>query len=91
VAAQAQKDQQQDQDTSATLRGCLTKGADAQQYIVADEGTGQKVAFAGPSKLDNYVNRTVEITGQVVEKGGQKSFQPQSIKSVAPSCNSSEK
>jgi hypothetical protein len=93
-AAQAQNQQQKDQQEqgeSATFKGCLTKGSDAQQYIVADESSGQKVAFAGPAKLDNYVNRTVEVTGQVVERSGQKSFQPQSIKSVAPSCNSADK
>jgi hypothetical protein len=74
--------------TPATIRGCLTKGTQAQEYVVADEKSGEKVSFGGPSKLDNYVNQTVEVTGQTVERGGEKAFQPEAIKSVASTCKS---
>ena len=83
-----QQDRQRSQDngTPATIRGCLLKGSTAQEYVVADEKSGEKVSFAGSAKLDNYVNQTVEVTGQVVERDGGKAFQPQAIKSVAATC-----
>jgi hypothetical protein len=83
---QGQRDRSEGPATPATLKGCLTKGAQAQQYMVADEATGQSVSFAAPDKLATYVNQTVELKGQFVEQGGAKTFQPESVKSVAPSC-----
>jgi len=77
--------------TPVTLKGCLTKGSQAQEYVVADEKSGEKLAFAGSAKLDSYVNQTVELSGKVVDRGGEKTFQPQSIKSVASSCNATQK
>jgi hypothetical protein len=74
-----------------TLKGCLTKGSQSQQYVVADERSGEKIAFAGSAKLDNYVNQTVEVSGKVVDRGGDKTFQPQSIKAIASSCNATQK
>jgi hypothetical protein len=89
----AQQESQRPQDDGAplTLKGCLTKGTQSQQYVVADDRSGEKVAFAGSSKLDSYVNQTVEVSGRVVDRGGDKTFQPQSIKSVASSCNATQK
>jgi hypothetical protein len=89
----AQQDSQRPKDEGApmTLKGCLTKGSQPQQYIVADEKSGEKVAFAASSKLDSYVNQTVEISGKVVDRGGDKSFQPQSVKSISSSCGSTQK
>jgi hypothetical protein len=72
----------------ATIKGCLTKGSQAQEYVVADDKSGEKVSFAGSSKLDTYLNQTVELTGQIVERGGERAFQPQAIKSVASTCKS---
>jgi hypothetical protein len=89
----AQQDSQRPQDGGAqvTLKGCLTKGSQSQQYVVADQSSGDKIAFAGPSKLDSYVNQTVEVSGKVVDRGGDKTFQPQSVKSVSSSCNGTQK
>lgn len=84
--AERERQRNQDEGTPATVRGCLTKGSQAQEYVVADERSGQKVSFAGSAKLDSYVNQTVEVTGQIVDRGGEKAFQPQSIKAVAASC-----
>ena len=53
---------------------------------MADEASGEKISFAAPSKLDSYLNQTVELKGQIVEQGGAKTFQPESVKSVAASC-----
>jgi hypothetical protein len=84
--AQRERQRSQDEGTPATIRGCLTKGSQAQEYVVADQKSGEKVSFAGSAKLDSYVNQTVELTGQIVERGGEKAFQPQAIKSVASTC-----
>ncbi len=90
-AAQQERDRSQDEGTPVTLRGCLSKGDQAQQYIIADETSGEKVSFGGPAKLDAYVNQTVEIQGQVVERAGSKVFRAQSVKSVSDSCSSQKK
>ena len=82
----AQPQDQRSEGTPATLKGCLTKGSQAQTYVVADETSGQKVMFSGSAKLDSYLNQTVEIKGEIVERGGEKSFQPQSIKTTSASC-----
>ncbi|WP_321471309.1 hypothetical protein [uncultured Paludibaculum sp.] len=86
----AQPQDQKSEGTPATLKGCLTKGSEAQMYSVADEASGQKVMFSGSAKLDNYVNQTVELTGAIVERGGEKAFQPRTIKTVAASCKSGQ-
>ena len=61
----AQQESQRPQDEAAqlTLKGWLTKGSQSQQYVVADQRSGEKIAFAAPSKLDTYVNQTVEVSG----------------------------
>jgi hypothetical protein len=87
-ARQAPPQEKKGEGTPVTLKGCLTKGSQAQTYTVADEASGEKVMFAGPAKLDSYLNQTVAITGAIVESGGEKSFQPQSIKTIAASCKS---
>ncbi|HJT89447.1 MAG TPA: hypothetical protein VJ732_16375 [Bryobacteraceae bacterium] len=69
-----------------TIRGCLAKGSQPQQYMVADETSGENVTFSGPARLDDYVNQTVELTGQYVDDGGQRTFQPRSMKAVSGSC-----
>lgn len=86
-----QPQEQKSEDTPATLKGCLTKGGDAQTYALADDMSGQKVVFSGSAKLDNYLNQTVEIQGQIVDRGGAKSFQPRTIKTVAASCKTGQK
>ncbi len=78
--------QQEEQPTSVTLRGCLTKDAQSQRFMVADENSGRNVSFDAPAQLERYVNQTVEITGRVVTRNGEKTFQPRAVKSVASSC-----
>jgi hypothetical protein len=86
-----QAPQQQQKDDSAgaqdvTLTGCLSKGASTGEYVLADKTSGNKVNFAASEKIEPYVNQTVELTGRVMDRGGEKVFQPQSVKRVAPSC-----
>ncbi|MGJ5818325.1 hypothetical protein [Paludibaculum fermentans] len=82
---------QKSEEMPATLKGCLTKGSDAQTYALADDTSGQKVVFSGSSKLDNYLNQTVELKGEIVDRGGEKSFQPRTIKTIAASCKNGQK
>lgn len=81
--------EQQTQQPPVTLTGCLTKGAQQGEYVIADSKSGEKYTFAGPDRLDQYVNHTVELTGKMMTSGGEKSFQPQSIKTVSTSCQGS--
>ncbi|HJT88044.1 MAG TPA: hypothetical protein VJ732_09310 [Bryobacteraceae bacterium] len=78
--------QRQDTGTAVTYRGCLTKGTQPQQYNLADEQSGHNVTFSGSPVLDNYVNQTVEISGEVVDNGGQQSFRAHSLRPVAATC-----
>lgn len=79
-------EQSQEEGTPAKLKGCLTKGSQPQQYVVADEGTGRKVAFLASAKVESYLNQTVEVSGRMVDRAGEKTFEPDGIKTVAASC-----
>ncbi len=71
-----------------TITGCLTKSTtNSNEYVLSEQNTGQKYTFAGPSRLDNYVNHTVQMTGTMMNnQNGEKQFQPQSVKTVSNSC-----
>jgi len=84
-----EKSQPQQQDSSITLQGCLTKGAEEQQYLLTNESSGRKLSFGGPAKLDQYINQTVELKGRIVDRGGQSGFQAESVKTVTSSCKTS--
>jgi hypothetical protein len=83
---------QDQQDTqSTTITGCLTKGANTGEYAIKDSKTGQILTFAGPDRLDSYVNHTVQLTGKMMASGNEKSFQPQSIKTVSNTCEGAQR
>lgn len=70
-----------------TLTGCLSKSDTNGEYVISDQNSGQKYTFAGPARLDNYINHTVQLTGTMDnDQNGQKQFKPQSIKTVSNSC-----
>jgi hypothetical protein len=71
---------------SATLTGCLMKGETEDQYALTDNQSGEKFSFAAPSQLQRYLNQMVQLTGTVTTQGGAKSFRPESVKSISPSC-----
>jgi hypothetical protein len=81
----AEQGEQGNSDT-VTLVGCLAKGDTTDQYVITENKSGRKVAFGGPNQLDKYLNQTVQLTGTLMTKNGEKSFQPQSLKPVSPSC-----
>ena len=80
-AAQTQSD-----DQSITVTGCLSKDSGTGNYMVTDAKSGDKFSFTGSNKLDAYLNHTVELTGRMTMQGGNKSFQPRTIKSISESC-----
>ena len=78
----------QSSNTSATIVGCLSKGAMEGQYTITDSQSGQKITFTATQPMDSYVNHTVQITGTVSDTGsGGKSFTPQTVKTVSDSCS----
>ena len=90
---QGQEGQQGQQERNregsmVTIRGCLAKGSQPQTYMVTDDTSGQNVTFAGPARLDDYINQTVEVTGQYRDEGGQRTFMPQAMRAVSNSCKS---
>jgi hypothetical protein len=86
---QAAQQEERGGDT-VTLVGCLAKGGTPDQYVITETKSGQKLAFGGPNQLEKYVNQTVQLTGTMVNKDGEKTFQPESLKPVSPSCEASK-
>jgi len=82
---------QQPTDASKTsYTGCLTKGASDGNYVITDQGSGEKVPFAGPSQLDRFLNQTVKLTGTVSGQGADKVFNAETVAQVAPSCTKAQ-
>jgi hypothetical protein len=71
-----------------TLTGCLMKGASANEYAITDSRSGEKYSFGAPDQLQKYLNQTVQLTGTVTMRGGEKSFRPETVKSLSSSCES---
>ena len=73
-----------------SITGCLTKGMSEGAYVIADETSGQKVPFSGPAQLDRFVNQTVKLTGTMSGEGTDKTFKPEAIAQVSPSCGKAQ-
>ncbi|HTA42284.1 MAG TPA: hypothetical protein VK789_07550 [Bryobacteraceae bacterium] len=71
---------------SMTVTGCLMKGTGPGEYAITDSKSGEKIAFAAPDQLQKYINQTVQLTGTVTNRNGDKAFRPESVKAVSPSC-----
>ena len=70
-----------------SVTGCLSKGGQANQYVITDSSSHQKYNCPGPAQLDAYVNQTVKLTGSMQSGGnGEKVFRPESIAPVSSSC-----
>lgn len=83
--AQSEQNEQAD-GQPMTLTGCLSKGLNPDEYAIADNKSGEKLSFAAPDQLQRYVNQTVQISGTVMTRGGARSFRPESVKAISPSC-----
>lgn len=81
--SQPPSEHRQADNPKVSVTGCLNKGSGAGAYTITDQRSGEKVPFSGPEKLDQYVNQTVTLTGTMTT---DKSFKPETIKSVAASC-----
>jgi hypothetical protein len=69
-----------------TVTGCLAKDSAANAYTITDKQTGEKLAFQAPAQIEKFLNQTVKLTGTMVTKGQEKSFQPETINQVAATC-----
>lgn len=78
--------QEESRAPQVTVTGCLTKGTGANEYVVLDQKSNEKVPFTGPAQLDSYVNQTVKMTGTMAGSGAQPVFKPVSVNRVAPDC-----
>jgi hypothetical protein len=87
----APQQSEQEQSGTVSFTGCLTKGASANEYMIADQASGQKVAFLASEQLEKYVNQTIKLSGKVVVRGGQRQFQPERVQPVSTSCEASDK
>lgn len=76
--------------TPLTITGCLMKGTASNEYALTDSKSGEKYSFAAPDQLQRYVNQTVQLTGSVMTRGGDRTFRPESVKSISPSCERSQ-
>jgi hypothetical protein len=88
--AQQSEPNEQAGGQQVTITGCLMKGDTPDQYAITDSKSGEKVSFAAPDQLQKFLNQTVQLTGAVMNRGGQKAFQPQSVKSISPSCETKQ-
>lgn len=87
-----QQQQQQSSSQQVTLTGCLVKGGGAGDYVVTEQTSNEKFSFSGNAQLDKYVNQTVKLTGSVMTReSGEKVFQPDTIATVAPTCEGAPK
>jgi len=86
----SQRKQAPDDAQKTTITGCLTKGSGDGVYIVADQTSGEKVQFNGPAQIDRYVNQTVKLTGTMSGGGADKTFSPETIAQVSPSCSKAQ-
>jgi hypothetical protein len=86
-----QQQQPSDEGNKVSFTGCLTKDSQPEQYVVTDQSSGEKISFRGSDKLENYVNQTVRVSGKVVDRGGEKAFQPETLDVVSTSCGTPEK
>ena len=77
---------QQPADVKKSITGCLTKGMSDGNYVIADQQSGEKLSFNGPAQLDRFVNQTVKLTGTVSGEGTDKTFNPETVSQVSPSC-----
>ena len=88
--APPQQKQQQADAPKVSITGCLTKGTSDGAYLIADQTSGEKVPFTGPSQLDRFVNQTVKLTGTMSGEGTGKTFRPEAIAQVSPSCGKAQ-
>jgi uncharacterized protein YdeI (BOF family) len=79
------------QDQKVSLTGCLTKGAEANQYVITDQISREKVTFEAPAQFYRFVNTMVRLTGHIVTRNHEERvFQPQTLAPLSSSCESAQ-
>jgi hypothetical protein len=79
-----------DEGQAVTVIGCLAKGTAADEYVITETKSGQKLKFGGPNQLDKYLNQTIQLSGTMRNRGGEKAFMPETVKPVSSSCEGSK-
>lgn len=70
-----------------TITGCLTKSANAGEYVLTDEKTGATTTVMGPSTLEKHsANHKVELTGTESTQGGKTMMHVSKIRHISDSC-----
>lgn len=87
---QQQPEAQQSDVQPASITGCLTKGANENEYVIADQKSGEKTSFRASSTLDKYVNQTITLTGKMIVMNGSRIFRPETATPVSNSCGTSQ-
>ncbi|MES1261632.1 MAG: hypothetical protein ABUS49_07850, partial [Acidobacteriota bacterium] len=80
-----------DDSRSLTLTGCLAKGSGADQYVITDQKSDEKVTFGGPTQLDQFLNQTVQLSRVASNRTGAQGFRPESIQAASPSCDAASR
>jgi hypothetical protein len=87
---QQQPEAQQPDAQPASITGCLTKGTNDNEYMIADQKSGEKTSFRASSTLDKYVNQTITLTGKMIVMNGSRIFRRETATPVSNSCGTSQ-
>ncbi|MFN0171614.1 MAG: hypothetical protein ACKV22_34795 [Bryobacteraceae bacterium] len=69
------------------VTGCLTKGAQAGEFILTDEKSGERMIAAGSPDLEKHAaNHKVKVTGSREPGDGKQVFKVTSIEHVSDTC-----
>jgi hypothetical protein len=83
---------EQNQHQKVSLTGCLVKGAEANEYVITDQTSREKVTFNGPAEFYRFVNLTVRVTGHIVTRDNEdRVFQPETLAPLSSSCESAQR
>ena len=88
--SQQQPQAQQPDAQPASITGCLTKGTNDNDYVIADQKSGEKTSFRASSALDKYVNQTITLTGKMLVMNGSRIFRPETATPVSDSCSTAQ-
>jgi len=67
-----------------SLEGCLTRGNEADPYLLAEKGTGKTVTVVGTNELEQHLGHLVKVRGAM--STGERYFHATQVETVASSC-----
>ena len=70
-----------------TITGCLSKGADAGEFVLTDEATSAKIVVKGSADLDKHAaNHKVKLTGTQAMEESRLVFKVTNVEHVSDAC-----